>query len=224
MTTFALTPAAVQAIATLAHAAGTKEKAAPILSAIELTVTPSRWEAVATDRYVVGKLGGELGVTAHTLTETGVKILIHAADAAALAAAVKARKSPAHVELTLTRNDEILNAEQDGLTLGEYRTMTGTFPPVVRLFPTMNDGRPADAMTSGAVAFSPDKIASLSKIKGEAAFASSRSAATRWNEAGMAFAFRGTDGRHAGTYVTRHGIPGDDFAALIQPNTLITAR
>lgn len=164
MTTFALTPTAIRSIATLHHATPVGKaarEATPILTAIHLTVTPERWTAIATDRYIVGEVTGEMGDFVHTLPDEGITLQLASTDMVDLAKRVKREGTPVQI----TADSGVVTAESaGGLTLASYRTVAGHFPPVARMFPTDESSFGAHEM----VAFAPDFLTRLGKIQSPA--------------------------------------------------------
>lgn len=162
MTTFTLPADALRSIATL-HNATPADKAArdmtPILTAIQLTVTPAEWRAVATDRYVVAELTGDMGDYAHTLPMDGTEttVLIRSTDLVDYVKRMGARSS---LPVMVTISDDGAEIELNNYDVRSgYRTVTGNFPPVARLFPEES------AFTDlGAIGIDPNKLARLGKI------------------------------------------------------------
>lgn len=156
MTTFTLSADAIRSLATLVHASSSDD-VTPILCAIELTVTPTEWRAVATDRYVVAELTGDMGDYVHTLTNEPFTVLIRAKDVADYAKRMGAR-SNAPVMFTVSDDGLEIELNNHDVRSG-YRLMSGNFPPVARLFP--EDSALTD---TGALSIDPNKLARLGKI------------------------------------------------------------
>lgn len=179
MTTFALNPAQIAAVASL-HAAtpvdASSRNITPILSGIQLSVTSARVTAVATDRYIVTRLEFPLGDTAHTLNaDEGAVAHVIILDSKEWQAIAKATAT-SHATVTFTTSDEghdstnvhdrpnVTVAHDYGQIIGEYRQVGGNYPPVARLFPEQVRNldetvsfKPA-FMTRATKAFTPNEV------------------------------------------------------------------
>ena len=146
MTTFTLSHAQIAAIASVGAAtpvSTSDRQITPILAAVQITVTPERVTAVATDRYIVTELSFPLGDTAHTLEPDSAHVIM--LDSKDLASIVKnatvSRSTRAdRAFFTFTTSDDAENgnvtvAHDYGQLIGEYRQIVGNYPPVARLFP-----------------------------------------------------------------------------------------
>lgn len=133
MTTFYLSQPQILAIASLA-VAGTRDPFTPILSAVQLTVTPSTVTAVATDRYMVAELTFPLGETAHTLPADGVTLVIDSVHLVSLS------KDKTWFTFTFYQPEEAresypITAESEWLGIVKtFPSQAGNFPSVGRLF------------------------------------------------------------------------------------------
>lgn len=159
MTIFTLTYEQMLAVASLQHMAS-KDDVTPVLTGIELHVTPTTLTATATDRYVVGQLITQLqqGLE-NDVPEEGVKILLPRADVAQVA------RMRSEIQLTF---DAPADARQSvsvtASAVRDHRSLTfpsiyGNFPPVDRLF--YDD--PTEDIPSG-IAFNMGLLARVTKL------------------------------------------------------------
>lgn len=213
MTTFYLSAPQLASLAALTNA-GRKDAAVPILGTVNLTATPSEVTARATDRYMAAILTFPLGDTAHTLPDDGVTLTIEAADLIALA------KEKAGFMLTVGEAEAngatLITAEGDAYGVTRtFRTATGNFPPVARLFP---DEAPDDL--PGGVMLNMGLLARLAKLTlpGEKPVEAAR--------APYALTYRDPQskhGNHAPILASRegradHDRPAPSLRVLVQPN------
>lgn len=211
MSTFTLDNATVQSIATLHHATPVSKsdrETTPILTAVQLTVTPSTWSAIATDRYVVAQLTGDMGDHVHTLTEEPFTVQIASTDLVDLAKRVKTSRAP----VLFTVSDDSTEIEcNDYSTRVTYRTVSGNYPTVARLFP---DNPPETVDNFAGYNLNPHKIMQIAKVQ-----------PTNMNARDMKNApllMRTVDserGSKSPVLITRPRVNG--FRALIQPNLIL---
>lgn len=209
MTTFTLSADTVRSLATLTNAAST-DSVTPVIQAIQLTVTPSSWIAVATDRYVVAELTGDMGDWVHTLPAEPFSVLIKATDLADFAKRMGAR---AERPVNLTVTDDGTELEMNNWDVRAiYRTISGNYPPVERLFPD------ADKLTDmGALAFAPDMLARLGKIYTPLDMSM---AAKHRRELPVHLQFTESSGKPGPVLITR-GLKAVGYRALLQPRLIL---
>lgn len=204
MTTFNLTNAQLIAIASLANA-GTRDSYTPILGGIQLTVTPSKVTATATDRYVVAELSFPLGKTEHTIPDEGIGIVIDSPNLVALA------KEKCGFTFTFTQDEGSYPITAEGDAYGIVRTfpsMAGNFPPAARLF--YEDA--TDDLPNGIVL----NLAYLGRLSKLILPGEKSAAAAGKNPWTMSY-HNSQSHKHAPVMLTRENGMGS-YRALIQPN------
>ena len=229
MTTLALDILHLQSIATLHHATpqGSERGASPVLDCIKLQVTPRRWTAVATDRYVVAELSAPMGDYVHTLDHnapTPLTLLLDSADVVQMVKIVKARAEGGKW-VTLTTDDHhpgvVTLQDARAEVLGDYPLQDRSYPAVERLFPT------DPTYATDSTHFNPDFLTRLAKVwtPTMASKPSERKA--------VPVRFQFTEGHSMRNpigpiLVTRPNLPkphngiGETFRALIQPNIVLS--
>lgn len=237
MAMFPLSLEAIEAIATLKNATPadklTREQA-PILTGINLTITPAEWTAHATDRYVAAELTAPLGDVAHTVPDhtdpaepitVPMSVILLDADVVEIARRAKAAlKGYARdvALINLTFDDQLLiysvtiaNGESDNL--GTFKTLAGNYPPVSRLIPTDPNGE------VGVTAIDAERLARLGKIR--APKETSHGAARRRDGYALQIRFSAPVNpdradKGAPMLITRNGRDNDGqgFRAILQPN------
>lgn len=242
MTTFTLSRQHIQAIASLSHAAEDhRSSVTPVLTHIQLQVTPAELQATATDRYVVAQLRSPMGNHVHTLRH-GTEILDHhaprqehlkpltlllpAAQLVALAKLMVSRKS-LWASFTTGDGDDYASPvgtvhiqDENGDALAAIPLAELNFPPVGRLFPD-DDAEHATSIVS----LSPERITALSKVMSPAILA--LKPAYRKNVP-MHFHFTKSEysDKLGPVVVTRplardERIEGETLRMLLQPNLLV---
>ena len=213
MTTFTLSADAIRSIATLVHASS-NDDVTPILSAVQLTVTPTEWRAVATDRYMVAELTGAIGDYIHTLPgdDSETTLLIRAKDIAEYAKRMGAR---ATVPVMLTVSDDGQSVEISNYeAISTYRLMNGNFPAVDRLFP--EESAFAELPNIG---IDPAKLARIGKIMPESLVALSPRYRAE-SPLNLRFTHAGHGSGKPGVIFITRGNRAEGFRALLQPVTL----
>lgn len=145
MTSFTLTYEQVLAVASLQHMAS-KDDVTPVITGINITVTPTELTASATDRYVVGVLTFPLDQKlVHDVPEEGSTILVHRSDMIQVAR-LRSDMTFSFVPSDDGRKSVSVQAQtpHDGRSL-IFPTIYGTFPPVARLI----DDDPTDDLPNG---------------------------------------------------------------------------
>lgn len=212
MKMFTLSNDTVQALATLHHATADKagRDMTPILGAVQLVIDHERWTATATDRYVVAEISGEMTDHAHTLGGDSVEILINSNDLVDLAKRVKRSRIPVVFKLS----DESIECDDYNDTRITYRTMSGNYPPVTRLFPEVSK-----LTESAGFGIDPNKLARLGKVHSWDTV--TRSASER-NTLPLHLRFVASEYGNGPIYATRSLLESNlPYRALIQPNKLI---
>lgn len=204
MTTAYVPASTLAAIASLSGATSA-DKFTPILSAIQVTVTPETVTAVATDRYIAARLTTPLEDVAHTVSDTGSTFYLNATDATML--------SKLKVGGMLTWNDETreVTAELDNNSRFTLYAVPGNYPAVERLIP--NDTAEHDI--PAGVGLNPATFAKLAKfsLPGEKA-ADLKKAAYRLGIEKL------TDSRKSGPIVATRNGGGSYLTVLVQPNLI----
>lgn len=204
MTTAYLPASTLAAIASLS-AAASSDTTTPILSVIEVTVTPETVTAVATDRYIAARLTTPLGDVVHTVSDVGSTFYLNAADTTMLA------KLKAGGMFTWNDETREVTAEMDSHARFTLHAVDGNYPPVERLIPA---GLAEHDIPAG-VGLNPTIFAKLAKfaLPGEKA-ADLKKAAYRLGMGEL------TDSRKSGPIVATRSGGGSYLTVIMQP-TLI---
>lgn len=189
MTTFTLSRQHIQAIASLSNAAEDHRAAGstPVLTRIELQVTPAEFQATATNRYVVAQLRSPMGDHVHTLRHDTeildhhaprqehlkpLTLLLPAVQLVALAKLMASRKS-LWASFTTDDGDDYASPtgtvhieDEFGDALAAIPLAELNFPPIAQLFPD-DDAEHATSIVS----LSPERITALSKVMSPAMLA-----------------------------------------------------
>ena len=133
-----------------------KDDVTPVITQIALAREGDALRAMTTDRYMV--LSGLYQEVEFEDWEDGDTILV---DPKALKRAIDIKKANKYgiLPVVITKNQHgAVSAVVDVLTMVDLGSVTGTFPPVTKLFP---EGEPTGA---GALNIRPDFLARLAKV------------------------------------------------------------
>lgn len=159
MTTFTLTYEQVLAVASLQHMAS-KNDVTPVLTGINIHVTPTEVTASASDRYVVGVLTFPLDKKlVHDVPDEGSAILVHRSDMVQVAR-LRSDMTFSFVPSDDGRKSVSVQAHtpHDGRSI-IFPTIYGTFPPVARLI----EDDPTDNLPGG-IALNMGLVARVTKL------------------------------------------------------------